>query len=209
MARASAGPPFGAGWPRSSAAAALVTLGHPFRPARPDRVLRHPAFHRGVIADCAGRAAPACGDDAGHCRGGLCAALSAYSDPMFQGALVWTGLAPVPPLTADFQPLFPWLAPMLAGVATGAPVQPFQPLAPACPAAHPAFDRTGLARQAHAGDLSDPSADPDRAGRYGTGWLAGLTCAPCRRPQGGAIRPAASLYDDLTTHHIGLRRLQP
>ena len=42
-----------------------------------------------------------------------------YNDPMFQGALVWTGLAPRPPLTADFQPLFPWLAPMLAGVATG------------------------------------------------------------------------------------------
>jgi uncharacterized membrane protein len=42
-----------------------------------------------------------------------------FRDPMFQGALVWTGLAPIPPRTADFLPLFPWLAPMLAGVATG------------------------------------------------------------------------------------------
>lgn len=40
-----------------------------------------------------------------------------YSDPMFQGWLVWTGFSPIPPITADFQPLFPWLAPMLAGVA--------------------------------------------------------------------------------------------
>ncbi|MFZ1341252.1 MAG: heparan-alpha-glucosaminide N-acetyltransferase [Paracoccaceae bacterium] len=40
-----------------------------------------------------------------------------FRDPAFQGALVWTGLAPVPPVTADFLPLFPWLAPMLAGVA--------------------------------------------------------------------------------------------
>jgi uncharacterized membrane protein len=43
----------------------------------------------------------------------------ALRDPMFQGALVWTGLAPIPPSTADFLPLFPWLAPMLAGVAAG------------------------------------------------------------------------------------------
>ena len=42
----------------------------------------------------------------------------AYSDPAFQGWLVWTGFSSVPPQTADFQPLFPWLAPMLAGVAT-------------------------------------------------------------------------------------------
>ena len=42
-----------------------------------------------------------------------------YSDPFFQGGLVWTGLSPIPPRTADFQPLFPWLAPMLAGVAVG------------------------------------------------------------------------------------------
>jgi len=41
----------------------------------------------------------------------------AYSDPAFQGWLVWTGLSSIPPQTADFQPLFPWLAPMLAGVA--------------------------------------------------------------------------------------------
>lgn len=40
-------------------------------------------------------------------------------DPAFQGWLIWTGLAPLPPVTADFLPLFPWLAPMLAGVATG------------------------------------------------------------------------------------------
>ena len=42
----------------------------------------------------------------------------AYSDPMFQGWLVWTGFSSIPPQTADFQPIFPWLAPMLAGVAT-------------------------------------------------------------------------------------------
>lgn len=40
-----------------------------------------------------------------------------YTDPAFGGWLIWTGLAPTRPLTADFEPLFPWLAPMLAGVA--------------------------------------------------------------------------------------------
>lgn len=39
--------------------------------------------------------------------------------PAFQGPLIWTGLAPNRPVTADFLPLFPWAAPLLAGVATG------------------------------------------------------------------------------------------
>ena len=42
-----------------------------------------------------------------------------FRDPAFDGALVWTGLGTVPPVTADFLPLFPWIAPMLAGVAAG------------------------------------------------------------------------------------------
>ncbi|MFZ1469110.1 MAG: heparan-alpha-glucosaminide N-acetyltransferase [Paracoccaceae bacterium] len=42
-----------------------------------------------------------------------------FRDAAFQGWLIWTGLAPQPPFTADFLPLFPWLAPMLAGVAAG------------------------------------------------------------------------------------------
>ncbi len=42
-----------------------------------------------------------------------------FRHPMFDGGLVWTGLGTVPPITADFLPLFPWIAPMLAGVAVG------------------------------------------------------------------------------------------
>ncbi len=42
-----------------------------------------------------------------------------FRDPAFDGALVWTGLGTVPPVTADFLPLSPWIAPMLAGVAAG------------------------------------------------------------------------------------------
>ena len=37
----------------------------------------------------------------------------------FGGWLVWTGLAPDRPVTADFEPFFPWFAPFLAGLATG------------------------------------------------------------------------------------------
>lgn len=32
-------------------------------------------------------------------------------------ALLWTGLAPVPPTTLDYEPVFPWLAPCLFGIA--------------------------------------------------------------------------------------------
>lgn len=49
----------------------------------------------------------------------------AWSDPAFNGHLIWTGLGTVQPATADFLPLFPWLAPMLAGVATGRILQRF------------------------------------------------------------------------------------
>jgi uncharacterized membrane protein len=41
-----------------------------------------------------------------------------WSDPFFQSpALIWIGLAPTPPRAMDFEPLFPWLAPFLAGMA--------------------------------------------------------------------------------------------
>ncbi|MEZ5796569.1 MAG: heparan-alpha-glucosaminide N-acetyltransferase [Paracoccaceae bacterium] len=42
-----------------------------------------------------------------------------FRDPAFAGWLSWTGLAPKPPVTADFLPFFPWAAPLLAGVAVG------------------------------------------------------------------------------------------
>lgn len=48
-----------------------------------------------------------------------------WTSPAFNGALVWTGLGTIRPITADFLPLFPWLAPMLAGVATGRALQHF------------------------------------------------------------------------------------
>ncbi len=49
----------------------------------------------------------------------------AYAHPWFNGVLIWTGFGTVRPFTADFLPLFPWLAPMLAGVATGRLLQHF------------------------------------------------------------------------------------
>lgn len=39
-----------------------------------------------------------------------------YANPVFGGALIWTGLSGVSPYTADFEPLFPWFAPFLAGM---------------------------------------------------------------------------------------------
>ena len=42
-----------------------------------------------------------------------------FTHPAFGGWLIWTGLAPDRPLTADFEPFFPWFAPFLAGLATG------------------------------------------------------------------------------------------
>jgi uncharacterized membrane protein len=44
--------------------------------------------------------------------------LPALASPAFNAvALVWTGLGTMRPLMADYVPLFPWLAPVLAGVA--------------------------------------------------------------------------------------------
>jgi uncharacterized membrane protein len=43
----------------------------------------------------------------------------AFTHPAFDGLMVWTGLGPTRPVTADFLPLFPWAAPLLAGVAAG------------------------------------------------------------------------------------------
>lgn len=40
-----------------------------------------------------------------------------WSNPFFSGWLVWTGLSGSIPMTADFEPLFPWFAPFLAGIA--------------------------------------------------------------------------------------------
>ena len=42
-----------------------------------------------------------------------------YSDPSFGGIWVWSGLSGQAPLTADFEPIFPWFAPFLAGLALG------------------------------------------------------------------------------------------
>lgn len=42
-----------------------------------------------------------------------------WAHPFFGGALVWTGLSGTVPMTADFEPLFPWFAPFLAGIAAG------------------------------------------------------------------------------------------
>jgi uncharacterized membrane protein len=42
-----------------------------------------------------------------------------WTDPAFGGWLIWTGLSPDRPVTADFEPFFPWFAPFLAGLATG------------------------------------------------------------------------------------------
>lgn len=43
----------------------------------------------------------------------------AFTHPAFDSLMVWTGLGPTRPVTADFLPLFPWAAPLLAGVAAG------------------------------------------------------------------------------------------
>jgi uncharacterized membrane protein len=42
-----------------------------------------------------------------------------WTGPLFGTPwLVWIGLAPTPPLSMDFEPLFPWFAPFLAGMAS-------------------------------------------------------------------------------------------
>lgn len=43
----------------------------------------------------------------------------AWSHPAFGGWLIWSGLSGQTPITADYEPLFPWFAPFLAGMATG------------------------------------------------------------------------------------------
>ena len=48
-----------------------------------------------------------------------------FADPVFGGWLVWTGLSGTVPMTADFEPLFPWFAPFLAGIAAGKLVSRF------------------------------------------------------------------------------------
>lgn len=42
-----------------------------------------------------------------------------WAHPAFSGWLVWTGLSGTTPMTADFEPLFPWFAPFLCGIAAG------------------------------------------------------------------------------------------
>ncbi|MBE2274724.1 MAG: DUF1624 domain-containing protein [Rhodobacteraceae bacterium] len=42
-----------------------------------------------------------------------------WSNPALGGWLVWIGLSGTVPITADFEPLFPWFAPFLLGIATG------------------------------------------------------------------------------------------
>ncbi len=42
-----------------------------------------------------------------------------WSTPALDGPLVWLGLSGRVPVTADYQPFFPWFAPFLAGMATG------------------------------------------------------------------------------------------
>lgn len=42
-----------------------------------------------------------------------------YVNPALGGGWVWLGLSGTVPMTADFEPLFPWFAPFLAGLATG------------------------------------------------------------------------------------------
>ena len=54
------------------------------------------------------------------------APFTGFQNPWFNGPMVWTGLGTVRPITADFLPLFPWLAPMLAGIAAGKMLTQFQ-----------------------------------------------------------------------------------
>ena len=42
-----------------------------------------------------------------------------FAHPAFDGWLVWTGLSGRVPMTAYYEPLFPWFAPFLAGIAAG------------------------------------------------------------------------------------------
>ncbi len=50
---------------------------------------------------------------------GVAALPQVFLHPAFDGLMVWTGLGPTRPVTADFLPFFPWAAPLLAGVAAG------------------------------------------------------------------------------------------
>ncbi|WP_235822643.1 heparan-alpha-glucosaminide N-acetyltransferase [Pseudogemmobacter blasticus] len=42
-----------------------------------------------------------------------------WAHPAFDGWLIWTGLSGRVPITADYEPFFPWFAPFLGGIALG------------------------------------------------------------------------------------------
>lgn len=48
-----------------------------------------------------------------------------YANAMLDGPFVWLGLSGRVPITADYQPFFPWFAPMLAGIACGQAIRRF------------------------------------------------------------------------------------
>lgn len=48
-----------------------------------------------------------------------------YANPVLDGPMVWLGLSGRVPVTVDYQPFFPWFAPMVAGIACGQAIKRF------------------------------------------------------------------------------------
>ncbi|MFE3837818.1 heparan-alpha-glucosaminide N-acetyltransferase [Pseudogemmobacter sonorensis] len=98
------------------AAAALVTVASHF--ALPGLTIFYGILHSIAVSSLVGllflRLSPA----AMLVLAGLVFALPWFwSHPVFDGWLIWTGLSGRVPATADYEPLFPWFAPFLAGMA--------------------------------------------------------------------------------------------
>jgi uncharacterized membrane protein len=103
---------------RISAAAALVSLASWI--VRPEFLIFYGILHSIAVSSLLGLAVlrlPALVTLG--LAAGIAMLAGVWSHPAFNGALVWTGLATTHPQTADFLPLFPWAAPLLAGVAVG------------------------------------------------------------------------------------------
>ncbi len=100
-------------------AAALITVGTRF--AMPDAFIFFGILHHIAAASLVGWAAVRAPSPI-LLAGAACAfALPAtFTHPVFSDpALVWIGLAPVPPRTNDFVPLLPWIGWSLLGIAAG------------------------------------------------------------------------------------------
>jgi uncharacterized membrane protein len=116
-------------WPRAAwrlakvgGAAALVTAGSWF--AFPATYIFFGVLHHIFVASllCLGLARLPRPALLALAAGSLALPLAVQSPVFAQGWLLWAGLAPWPPVTNDYVPLFPWLGAVLLGLAWPEPV---------------------------------------------------------------------------------------